>query len=50
MSVTGELRKLRYLRRGFRNYWFGKDMPWPRRRFGDGLTELLHPFVCRCRR
>lgn len=36
-----ELKKLRYLRHGFRNYWFGEDMPCFRflpwlRRFVEG--------------
>jgi hypothetical protein len=27
IKIWCELRKLRYLRHGFRNYWFGEDMP-----------------------
>ena len=43
-----EFRKLRYLQHGFRNYWFGEDMPWLRYRFGDGIARVLHPQVCLC--
>lgn len=29
-TLLNEIKKLRYLRHGFRNYWFGEDMPYLR--------------------